>query len=199
MKRLIKQLVVVAVIAGTCLTAAAAEAERSVYLNGARIDGVTEQTIRGADIRFDSMGNVHIKATGYRVQPQGDGTMVPSAPKLASRYWLFSSKAKPGATGYEVEIFINGHFVRKVRSHDAQVIQEVSGYLQPGKNIIHFKAAKDAKRPETSKSPADFFKLIVGVGDTKGEQLVIQRTLVEYRRTAKETGSFDDEYTFAAK
>ena len=40
----------------------------SVYLNGVRIDGVTNQKFEKATVRIDEQGNVHIDAPGYAAQ-----------------------------------------------------------------------------------------------------------------------------------
>ena len=189
---------VLPLLALLALPAGQAHAERSVYLNGVRIDGVTALTLNNAEVRIDSLGNVHIQAPGYQVKEVVQGTPKVASASLQRRYWLVSSKSRPGATRYEIEVFVNSRLVRKVRSPDPHLVLDVTPWIKPGGNVVHFKARKDLSLPKLSESPADFFKLLLGTGTRSGEQVVIDRTLVDYQRNAHETTAFDDESKFSA-
>ena len=179
-------------------SSAPARADRGVFLNGVRADSVRDQTFTKATVRIDTVGNVHITAPGVRVEkvPQGPPE---TAADLVHRYWLISSKSKPGATRYAVDVFLNERFVRRVLSPGPHVTLDVTEYLRPGDNTLHLVARKDSTLPPISTSPADFLKLILGPGRRVGEQLVIDKTLVEYRRHAAETKAFDDRFEFSVE
>src|SRR5262249_25628635 len=56
------------VLAMLAALAEPARADRSIFLNGVKIDGVTNQTFRGCDVTIDAAGNVLISARGYSVE-----------------------------------------------------------------------------------------------------------------------------------
>ncbi len=184
-----------AALAVPLLIAVPARADRGVFLNGVRADSVRDQTFSNATVRIDSVGNVHITAPGVKVRriPQGPPE---TAADLVHRYWLISSKSKPGATRYAIDVFLNGRYVRRVLSPGPHVTLDVTEYLKPGKNVVKLTARKDTSLPPISNSPADFLKLLLGPGRRVGEQLVIDTTLVEYRRHAGETKPFEDRFEF---
>jgi hypothetical protein len=66
------------VLAGLMAPAVALAA--SVYLNGVRIDGVTNQKFEKATVRIDEKGDVHINAPGYAVRVETAPAPAPVAP-----------------------------------------------------------------------------------------------------------------------
>ena len=181
-------------------------AQRSVYLNGTNIDGAISRTFEGAQVRIDSLGNVHITAPSYSVKPMPlpkrpvkPAPAVPESVDLTQRYWLVSHQSRTNATNYDVDVFANGMFVTKVKAGSWATIFDLTEWLRPGSNTLHCKARENENVAAASNSPADFFKLMVGFGIRKGSQVVIEKTLVEYQRTAAETGDHNDEYTFVAQ
>ena len=50
-----------------------------------------------------------------------------------------------------------------------------------------------------SQSPQHYFRIVVGEGKVGGRNVMITRTLVDYRRTALETLDFNDEYVLTAQ
>jgi hypothetical protein len=70
------------VLAGLMAPAVALAA--SVYLNGVRIDGVTNQKFEKATVRIDEKGDVHINAPGYAVRVETAPAPSPVAPVAPS-------------------------------------------------------------------------------------------------------------------
>src|SRR5215831_13797006 len=208
-----------------CLGGSVAWADRSIFLNGVRIDGVTNQTFRGCDVTIDSQGNVLITARGYAVERKevkevgGAGPPVQvitqtgpaaSAPapasdtmsvRLGKRYFLVSMQNRTGATQYDIDVFINQKFVKTVRSRDAQqTIVEVTPYMFAGQNHIVMSARKNyGGGGRTSSSPADFFKIIIGEGSESAGKVVLENPLVDYKRTADETQNVNGDYQVKAR
>lgn len=170
------------------------------------IGGAVSRTFEQSQVRIDSLGNIHITAAGYSLKPMPLPSLpakrapaVPESADLTRRYGLVSHHSRTDATHYDVDIFVNGAFVTKVKAGSCPTIFDPTEWLRPGANALHFKARKNENVQPASNSAADFFKLMVGHGTRNGTQAVIKRTLVEYQRTAAETGDHNDEYTFVAQ
>ncbi|MFH1810941.1 MAG: hypothetical protein ABIJ09_19525 [Pseudomonadota bacterium] len=198
MRTIVSALLVVAAMS----TAGIASA-KSVYLNGVNIDGVANQTFENCTVEIDAQGNVHIKAKGYQVKQVGPDTARPAtaAPTgvRSRRYWVVTEKNFPGMTQYDVDLFINSVWVRRITSDEEQVVFEVSKYVKPGKNVIHFTATKNFGATRKSHSPQHYFKIILGEGNVGGDNVMIDNPLVEYKRTAAESRTFNDDFEFAGR
>ena len=178
----------------------------AVYLNGANITGVTNQTFKNCSVEIDAHGNVHIKAKGYAVRGAG-GAAPESAPPatlavggpVTKKYFLVTEKAAPGMSQYDIELFINGKWVRKFLDSEQHVVMEVSKYLQAGQNKIRFLAKKNlGAAGRRSTSPTHYFRVVIGQGDSGGRNVMITRKLVDYKRTALETKDYSNEFTVTA-
>ena len=190
---------------GLCLCAGTVLAG-SIYLNGTRIDGVTNQKFEKCTVIIDEKGDVHIKAPGYAVSAQqgssapeveetpGETVVVPS-----QRYWLVEEENYPGKTQYDVDIYINSVWFKRIRSNGEQVVQEITKYLRSGPNVIHFAATKNIGQQRKSFSPQVYMRIIIGEGDIGGNNVMIEHPLITYKRTADETQNFNDEYTITVK
>ncbi len=173
----------------------------SVYLNGTRIDGATNQKFKKCNVTIDANGDVYIEAQGYAVQTQ-DGTASansnPTSTVTASptrRYWLVKEENYPGKTQYDVDIYINSVWFKRIRSNNEQVVQEISKYLRTGSNTLHFAASKNIGQQRKSFSPQVYMRIIIGEGNIGGNNVMIENPLIQYKRTADETQNFNDEYT----
>jgi hypothetical protein len=160
-----------------------------VFLNGVKVNGLRDQSFPGADVRFDTSGNIHITVTGVSVELQRDDSAAVRAskrvtPPVKSLYYLISSKTTPGLTQYDIQVHVNGEFVTKCRATDRQLAMEISRFLRPGRNQVVFTAFKDLSSPRKSFSPDQRFTLLLGKGMARGDQIVIERTLATYVRTA---------------
>lgn len=161
-----------------------------IYFNGVKVTGLSNQTFGNCEIRFDSKGDVHIKAKGYTVRAvdapaASQAAATQPTGKLKERYYLVSMASAPPKTQYDVDLFANGKFVRKVRGADAQGIYEISGFLKRGKNLMQFAATKNYRgRKRLSESSDDYLRLLVGTG-VKGEDTInITKVLMEFRVSA---------------
>ena len=92
----------------------------SIFLNGTRIDGVTNQKFDNVTVEIDAYGNVHITAKGYAVQgaksdvnktgPDSQSQVGPVGEPPTRRYWVVTEKI-PSKTQYDIDLFINGKWV----------------------------------------------------------------------------------------
>ncbi len=183
------------ILAGMMIAAGfASQAQaRKVYLNGVDLDGVylVNITFKGCTVRVDAKGNIHITAPGYVIKPVGEPAPVKPRPSeqpgVATDYYLVSFTNRPGATQYDVEVFINGKFVRRIRSSDKQVVVKVTHLLKKGKNEILFVSRKNyGGKRRVSTSPVDYLRVVIGRGFMSKGRLVIKTAEAETRRTAAE-------------
>ena len=176
----------------------------SIYLNGTRIDGVTSQKFEKCTVTIDDKGDVYIHAPGYAVHgqastpaPKTKTVVVPSG--STNRYWLVKDENYPGKTQYDVDIYINSVWFKRVRSNKEQVVQEITKYLRAGSNVVHFAATKNIGQQRKSFSPQVYMRIIIGEGNIGGNNVMIENPLIQYKRTANETQNFNDEFTISVK
>lgn len=190
------------ILAGICLIGTSVLAA-SVYLNGTRIDGATNQKFEKCNVTIDANGDVHIDAPGYAVQTQGatpvknNPTPVTTSP--TRRYWLVKEENYPGKTQYDVDIYINSVWFKRIRSNNEQVVQEISKYLRSGVNTLHFAATKNIGQQRKSFSPQVYMRIIIGEGNIGGNNVMIENPLIQYKRTADETQNFNDEFSITVQ
>ena len=177
------------------MTAPTSAWARKVFLNGVDLDGVylVNVTFKNCIVRVDAKGNIHITAPGYEIKPVDEPAPANArrppvaSPGVATDYYLVSFTNRPGATQYDVEVFINGKFVRRIRSSDRQVVMRVTHLLKPGKNEILFVSRKNyGGGRRISTSPVDYLRVVIGRGFMSKGRLVIKTADAEVRRTAAE-------------
>ena len=174
----------------------------SVYLNGVRIDGVTNQRFEKCNVTIDAKGDIYIEAPGYAVQgatsqPALPATTLPANP--TRRYFLIKEESQPGAAQYDIDIFINSVWYKRIRSDGEQLVLDITGKLRPGPNVLHFAASKNIGKERKSYSKQAYIRIIVGEGNMGGKNVMIDNPLIQYTRTAYETENFNDEYTITVR
>lgn len=174
-------------------------AEPQVFLNGVNIDGVTNKVFYDAKVQIDAKGNIYITTGAGAATP---GTETASAQPTVEegkpptrRYWLVTEKAAPGMSQYDIDLFVNGKWVRRFLDREDHVVMEITKHLTTGPNTLHFVAKKNMGNARRSTSPQHYFRIVVGEGSKGGRNVMISRKLVDYKRTALETESFKDAYT----
>jgi hypothetical protein len=190
----------------------------SVFLNGANIDGATNQQFDNCTVVIDGQGNVRIEAKGYAVKttaPLPPAAVAPAprpvpavaasdprfvAPaKLMRRYFLAAEQSEPDGTQYDVAIFINAQWIREVKSSEGQVVMEVTRYLRPGPNKVLLAAQKRIQGDRRSTSRTTTLKVVIGAGNVGGDHVMIDEPQVEMTRTAAEVDDKTEEYVLEAR
>ncbi|MDF1562685.1 MAG: hypothetical protein P1V51_06560 [Deltaproteobacteria bacterium] len=188
------------------LAAVASPARADTFLNGVNITGVTGQTFEKATVRIDANGNVHIDAPGYAVAgakagaAPADGGATATAPvttsrAMSGRYYLVSSQNEVGATSYDIDLYINAKWIRKLRGEESQVVADVTRFLRPGQNKILIMAKKNLAKGLKSRSPGHTFRVVLGEGAEGGNNVMIERTLVDFSVNAAQMEDISREYT----
>lgn len=178
----------------------------SVYLNKVRIDGVTNQKFEKVTVRIDEKGDVYIEAPGYQVKsveggPQASSKSEPVGPaRLTRRYWLVTEQSVPGMTEYDIDVYVNAKWVRKLLSNEDQIVSELTRHLVPGKNTILLTAKKAAAgQSRRSYSPEHVFRVIIGEGNVGGDNVMIDNPIVKFERTAAESNDVSQEFTLTTR
>lgn len=176
--------------------ASAAEA-KSVFLNETNIDGVVTQHFDNCTVDIDAQGNVHITARGYKVEVQKPQQATPPPQTaISKRYWLVTENRSPGMDQYDLEVLINNQTVKKIQSKDESVYLEITRYLHAGDNNVYIIAKKNIEGGQRrSTSPYHYSRVIIGEGTVNDKTIVIDKQLLDYRRTAAELSDFADPFT----
>jgi hypothetical protein len=180
----------------------------SIFLNGVNIDGVRGQNFEKCRaVRVDEKGNLHLDCPGYQAESVGGqaAVVLPTIPVagaavvptgLAKHYFLVTEQNDGGAAQYDVDVYVNSRWVRKVRSGDEQIVLDITRYLSAGPNKVLFAATKRARKGGTATS---FVRFIVGEGESSGAQVLIDNPLLECKRTAAEMDNVNEEFTVQAR
>ena len=180
--------------------ALAAPATAAVFLNGVNIDGVHGQNFENCSVQIDDKGNVHITAKGYEIHAvQAKQTPTPPPPPPVTKSYFLVAETPKGDSQYDVDVFINSVFVKRILSTEKQLTLEVTGYLVLGKNIVHFTAVKNLKEGRKSLMASDALTINIGEGTQTPKTIVLDSVLVEYVRTAAEVINFDGDVVFTGR
>jgi hypothetical protein len=205
MKRLVRLLVTACVLVAAGAGAAHA---RDVYLNGVKLETnliLKNQTFPACEVKFDDQGNVWITAKGFKIEAKPaetppEPTTQPAADgKLGKRYWLVSTQGKRGSVQYDVEVYVNGTFVKKVQSAQDPVVLEVTKWVKPGENKAKLIATKTMGDKRASTSATDTMEIVLGEGLLGAGQVTIDKPLVTFKRNASETQGFAQEVIFTGR
>jgi hypothetical protein len=191
----------------TALLPAPALAGSSVYLNNVNIDGVTNQKFEKATVRIDEKGNVFIDAPGYAVKSVEGGPAKPgvkpddSGPaRLTKRYWLVTEQTVPGMTEFDIDVYVNAKWVRKIKNSDDQIVTEMTRFLSAGKNTVLLTAHKvPLGATRKSYSAEHVFRVIIGEGNVGGDNVMIDNPIVRFERTAAEAADVSQEFVLVTK
>ena len=174
----------------------------TVYLNGVAITGVPNQTFKNCTVTTDASGNVYIDAPAYKVEAPGAKAAAPvaSAPQQAGlaptqRYWLITERT-PEMADYDIDVFVNGKWLRKFLNEEERQVIEISQYFKTGPNKVALMARKRKNsKDRKSSSPAHYFRIVIGAGKMNGRSIMVTESLVDYRRTAAEVDDRNDIFT----
>lgn len=187
-----------ALVAAPLLLLALPVLAKGVFLNGVNIDGVTDQKFENVTVVIDADGNVLITAKGYEVQAVGPKKPATPATRAAGpvsrRYFLVSETNMPAMVQYDVDVFINSVWVKRISHEEPQTIFEVTRHMRAGKNVVHFTATKNMGEGRRSASAQHYLKIILGEGNIGGNNVMIDNPVLEYARNAAELRNFSNDY-----
>jgi hypothetical protein len=185
----------------------------SVFLNGVNIDTLRGQSFEKCrTVRIDEKGDVYLDCPAYQVEQapapapaappaaQAVQASTSAAPATISKhYWLVTDETAGGMAQYDMDVFVNAKWIRKVKAGEQQAVVEITKYLVPGPNKIIFAATKHMEQGRKSNSPNSYLKIIIGEGEAGGNNVMIDNPLFEVKRTAAETDNVNEERTVNAR
>jgi hypothetical protein len=181
----------------------------SIFLNGVNIDGVRNQSFEKCkSARIDDKGDVQLDCPGYEVErpsasdpaAQKGAQPAPAVPgTVTKRYWLVSEAQDSAAAQYDLDVFVNSKWVRKVKAGEPQIVLEITRFITAGPNKILFAATKHIEAGRKSDQAASYLKITVGEGEAGGNTVTIDNPLIECKRTAAETENVNEEFTIQGR
>src|SRR3954471_5658652 len=179
----------------------------SVFLNGVNVDGLRSQSFQKCrTVKIDEHGDVYLDCPGYQVeqQPASAAAAAPVVPAavagaITRHYWLVSEEKDSAAAQYDVDVFVNSKWIRKIKAGEPQLVLEITRFLQPGPNRVLFAAVKHPGTGRQRASDGSFVRFTVGEGRSHEDTVEIDDPLVECKRTAAETGDVNEEFTIQGR
>jgi len=170
-------------------------AHAALYINGVRVDPVFNVKLHNVDVDIDEKGDIHITAKGYQVNVgETVSPQKPPAPPARNapqptKYFL--TMAQNGDPQWDVDVFLNGTYVRRFSAGAPSAPIDVSKLVKNGDNSVRFHAVKQEGNIR-SLQPGDVLQLTLDAD----QALVTGRHelthIYSYKRSAAETGMFDD-------
>jgi hypothetical protein len=169
----------------------------SVFLNGVNIDGVRDQEFKSVNVKIDKDGNIYISAPQYIVKTSESAPQKPAAPSQAKSYFMVTQISKDGRGGYDIDLFINGTWIKKITNKDEQIVMDLTKYMNDGKNTIRLTGVK-AKDEAANPQSAGFTEVIIGEGTAGKSNVVIDKPLVDYKFMAKDANPIIKDFEIEA-
>jgi hypothetical protein len=194
-----------------CLSSSAAQAS-TLYINGVRVDGLSNVKLHNVDLEIDDKGDLHVTAKGYSVNVAETNPPKPVPPARTNTNANANANAKSGAPApkytlamsesgdpqWDVDIYVNGQFVRRFQSGQAPPPVDVTRFIKPGDNSIRFRAVKQEGQVR-SVQPSEFVQITVDAETQLATGAHEHTRIYSYRRTAAETGLFDDSISISTR
>lgn len=158
-----------------------------------RTTATTAATTGSATAATGTTGGTTAVAAPATAPPRAAGTPAPT-----KQYFLITQGTGGAAVGETVQVNINGQTVRTLDSAGAQVIANVTDWLNVGGNSVTMLSTK--KQTYAAGSSSSTFQVIVGEGHVEaGGQVVIDNPLVTYTRTAADATANSRTFNLTAR
>jgi hypothetical protein len=137
-------------------------------------------------------------ATTTASVPATPPTRAAGTPAPTKKYFLITQGTGGAAVGESVQVNINGQTVRTLDSAGAQIIVNVTDWLNVGGNSVTMLSTK--KQTYVAGSSSSTFQVIIGEGHVEsGGQVVIDNPLVTYTRTAADATANSRTFNLSAR
>jgi len=201
------------VIVAMLLAPLAALAASQLSINGVPIGSVSLH-VKGLEnisfekctnVKVEPNGDVKIECPGYDLRSQLPPEALEPPPKpvtppkellgkVSKRYWLVTSQTQPpGMTQFDVDLYVNGKWVRRFKNDEGTAVVEITKHMVPGANKIILAGTKNLIGGRKSTSADAQYRFVIGEGDIQGANLRIDKVLLDAKRTAAETENVNDE------
>lgn len=175
--------------------------QAALYINGVRVDGLSNVKLQNVDVEIDAQGDVRVTAKGYEVNigstsAKTTNTTATAAAKNKTRYVLTMNES--GDAQWDVDVFLNGVYVRRFSTGQSPAPIDVTKLMKIGDNSLRFHAVKQ-EGTIRSLQPGDLIQLTLD-----GDQALVNGRhelthIYSYKRTAAETGMFDESVSVSVR
>lgn len=119
--------------------------------------------------------------------------------RLSRRYFLVAEQSVEGGTQYEVDVFINAQWIRKIQGTEGALPIEVTKYFRPGQNRVFLAAKKSIIGDRRYYTRDVWMKVVIGEGNVGGDHVMIDSPLVVLTRSAADMDDRNEEYVVEAR
>ncbi|MCY1042822.1 hypothetical protein OV208_15995 [Corallococcus sp. bb12-1] len=135
---------------------------------------------------------------GVVTAPVPAAATAPVPGRITQRYWLVTEQTTPGMTDFDIDVYVNSRWVRRLRNNEEQVAQDITRELRPGANAVTLIARK-AQGSRRSTSASNVFKVIIGEGNEGGGNVMIDTPLIRFQKTAADAQDSTEEFTLTTR
>jgi hypothetical protein len=190
--------------------------QAALYINGVRVDGLANVKLHNVDVDIDAQGDVRVTAKGYVVNV-GEARTNTSTSTATSTSTSTSTSASPntktatpnktryvltmsenGDPQWDIDVFLNGTYVRRFSAGDTSAPIDVTRMVKAGDNSLRFHAVKQ-EGTIRSVQPSDLIQLTLDADQTLVNGRHELTHIYSYRRTAAETGMFDESVSVSVR
>lgn len=119
--------------------------------------------------------------------------------RISQRYWLVTEQTTPGMTDFDIDVYVNSRWLRRLRNNEDQVVLDITSQLRPGPNAVTLIARKVVAGSRRSSSPGNVFKVIIGEGNEGGGNVMIDTPLIRFQKTAADAQDATEEFTLTTR
>jgi len=170
----------------------------SIFLNDRNVNGIKNQEFKNCTVKIDDKGNIYLYVQGIAVEKSAgeEAEQEPANPGAppTKRYFLVTEKAAPGLAQYDIDMYIDNKWTRKLLDDEEHIYLELTKNLKQGEAKIRFIARKNIQGERRSQSPNHFFRVVIGVGEMAGREVMMTKKLIDFKVTAMETETVSKEY-----
>lgn len=200
-----------AIVLALMLIAPSAHATK-IFLNGVDITDVSNKTFNKVkSVHIDTKGDIYIDAPQYEVKVleaggEPDATSTPALEgssnpaSLKERYYI-ASQGPAAKVQYKLTISVNNKVRMVIGATESSAIEEITGWLKKGKNVIHVTAVKElGNHGRVSTDKDDEISLLIGSGHEENNNVIkIDSLKATFKCDASTTNTFTREYTIHAR
>ena len=190
---------IIAIVMAVLLMAPAVFAGK-LFLNGMDITGVKNKSFKKVkEVKIDANGDIHLIAPQYEVKvmetASGSTSASTASTSTVSGQYFLATQGNGLKVQYQLTIAINGVERLVIKPSSSSKIEDMSKWLNKGKNTITVTATKKLGNGRLSTSSSDKLTLMMGRGHEENKVVKIDKLLATFRCDASKLFDFTKQYT----
>lgn len=164
------------------------------------VQGTTPRTAAPLPPAYSQAPGAYVPRPPGSGPPPGTQALAQPLAQISQRYYLVTEQTARGMTDYDVDVTVNGRWIRKLYSNEEQIITDITKFMAPGRNIVSLSAKKLRGATRKSFSPEHVFRVIIGTGNVSGgDNVMIDSPVVKFVRSAAEDRDITEEFTLTTR